>query len=108
MRKRLGLTQKQLANALDVASNYIYMMECGKKPITDAVRVKIEKLDRANYTIHANGSAVAINGSTATTHPQAATTHCPLCATKDREIDTLKADVARYKGIIDNWLQKGG
>ena len=40
------MTQKALAEAIGVASNYIYMIEAGRKPLTDAVREQVNKLDR--------------------------------------------------------------
>lgn len=44
-RKALKLTQQELADRLGVAKNYIYLMESGRKPLTDSIRSAVEKLD---------------------------------------------------------------
>ena len=37
VREQLGMTQKQLADALGVARNYIYMIEAGKTPVSKKI-----------------------------------------------------------------------
>ncbi len=44
-RKALKMTQQEVAEALGVAKNYIYLMESGRKPVTESVILGIEKLD---------------------------------------------------------------
>lgn len=43
-RKKLGMTQQELADRLGVAKNYIYLIESGRKPLTDSIRDAVEKL----------------------------------------------------------------
>lgn len=44
-RKSLKMTQQELADSLGVAKNYIYLIESGRKPLTDSIRCAVEKLD---------------------------------------------------------------
>ena len=44
-RKSLKMTQQELADRLGVAKNYIYLIESGRKPLTDSIRSAVEKLD---------------------------------------------------------------
>ena len=44
-RKSLKMTQQELADCLGVAKNYIYLIESGRKPLTDSIRCAVEKLD---------------------------------------------------------------
>ena len=44
-RKALKLTQNELADRLGVAKNYIYLIESGRKPLTNSIRSAVEKLD---------------------------------------------------------------
>lgn len=44
-RKKLKMTQQALADRLGVAKNYIYLIESGRKPLTDSIRSAVEKLD---------------------------------------------------------------
>ena len=44
-RKALKLTQQELADRLGVARNYIYLIESGRKPLTDSIRSAVDKLD---------------------------------------------------------------
>ena len=39
------MTQQELADRLGVAKNYIYLIESGRKPLTDSIRSSVEKLD---------------------------------------------------------------
>lgn len=50
VRIKLGITQKVLAEMLGVAKNYVYLMESGKKPITDTIRTKLDEL--AKIEVH--------------------------------------------------------
>ena len=45
-RTSLKMTQQELANRLGVAKNYIYLIESGRKPLTDSVKSAVEKLDK--------------------------------------------------------------
>lgn len=44
VRKSLGLTQLELANRLGIAKNYVYLIESGRKPLTESVLESAEKL----------------------------------------------------------------
>ena len=48
-RKSLKMTQQELADRLGVAKNYIYLIESGRKPLTDSIRSAVEKLDSPSY-----------------------------------------------------------
>ncbi len=58
-RKKLGLTQEQLANTLNVSSNYISAIECGKKTpklemffkIADVLNVNLDTLAGDNTSV---------------------------------------------------------
>lgn len=43
-REKNGFTQQELADALGVARNYIYLIESGSKPLTDKMRRKLESM----------------------------------------------------------------
>jgi len=43
-RKELNLTQKQLAQALDITENYVYMLEAGKKPLSKKLAARLDAL----------------------------------------------------------------
>jgi transcriptional regulator with XRE-family HTH domain len=44
VRKQLCLTQAELGKLLDLDRNYIYMMEAGKKPVSDKTLRKLNQL----------------------------------------------------------------
>lgn len=46
IRKRLGLTQRQLANALGVAVNSVWRMENGRQIITERTAKQVRALER--------------------------------------------------------------
>lgn len=46
VRKKLALTQLEMGKKLDVDRNYIYMMESGRKPISDKTIRKLEMLNK--------------------------------------------------------------
>lgn len=50
LRKELKLTQTSMAEELHLASNYIYLLESGKNPITDKVIMLICTTFRVNET----------------------------------------------------------
>ena len=45
-RKSLKMTQQELADRIGVAKNYIYLIESGRKPLTESIKSAVEKLDR--------------------------------------------------------------
>lgn len=49
-RKALKMTQQELADSLGVAKNYIYLIESGRKPLTESVRHAVERLDSYPHT----------------------------------------------------------
>lgn len=53
VRKNLGMTQQELADAVGVARNYIYLIESGRKPMTESIQAAVEKLERKE-TLTAN------------------------------------------------------
>ena len=44
-RKKLKMTQQELADKVGVAKNYIYLIESGRKPLTESIQSAVEKLD---------------------------------------------------------------
>jgi transcriptional regulator with XRE-family HTH domain len=46
-RMRLKMTQKDIADKLGVARNYVYLMESGRKPVTDTIAQKLTELETA-------------------------------------------------------------
>lgn len=44
-RLRENLSQQELADILGVARNYIYLIESGRKPITDSIKSKLRMLE---------------------------------------------------------------
>jgi transcriptional regulator with XRE-family HTH domain len=46
-RMRLKMTQKDIADKLGVARNYVYLMESGRKPVTDTITQKLTELETA-------------------------------------------------------------
>lgn len=41
-----GLSQQALADLLGVARNYIYLIESGRKPVTESIRARLDLLGR--------------------------------------------------------------
>lgn len=58
-RESRGLTQQALADRLGVAKNYIYLVESGRKPMTEGLRRKLDTLARG-----ATNSAKRLEGET--------------------------------------------
>ena len=58
-RETHGYTQDSLATALGVSRNYVYLIESGKKPLSDKLLIKLEKLERMK-----SADAAAPPGST--------------------------------------------
>ena len=52
-RTKLGITQAELADSLGISRNYLWLLERGRKPITPAMRAKIQAL--------ASGQASPVN-----------------------------------------------
>ena len=46
IRKRLGLTQAKLAEALDVGGNYVYLLEAGKRNPSKKIIKKLHELEK--------------------------------------------------------------
>lgn len=46
LRDSLGKTQVEMGRLLDVSSNYVHLLECGKKPLTKRMARKIEALEK--------------------------------------------------------------
>lgn len=53
VRRSLKMTQQELAEAVGVARNYIYMIESGRKPMTESIMIAVEKLEQQG-TLTAN------------------------------------------------------
>lgn len=103
-RKRLGLTQKTLADMMGVAKNYIWLMEAGRKPITEAVRLKLDQINKIQYHRRERSwqsgpdgpGPVSVRESgdpdipLPSQYPVDRAGPCPLCPLKDREIEFLR------------------
>ena len=44
-REQRGLSQQALADMLGVAKNYVYLIESGRKPMTESMRRRLDELD---------------------------------------------------------------
>ena len=44
-RETHGYTQESLAKALDISRNYVYLVEAGKKPLSNKLQRKLERLE---------------------------------------------------------------
>lgn len=64
VREELNLTQRQLAEALGVARNYIYLIESGKMPVSKKLDQSLERFIQGNNfgTAHAESGGVVSFG----------------------------------------------
>jgi transcriptional regulator with XRE-family HTH domain len=77
-RQRLGLTQQELADRIDVSRNYIALVENGKKPFSDKLKAKLSLVN---------------NSPSAPPREEPRPAACPQCEAKDAEIAWLKRQV---------------
>ena len=70
VREDLNLTQKQLAEALGVARNYIYLIESGKMPVSKKLDQALERFIQGNNfgTAHAESGGVVSFGEGSRIH----------------------------------------
>lgn len=87
-RQRLGLTQQELADRIDVSRNYIALVENGKKPFSDKLKAKLSLVN---------------NSPAAPPREEARPDVCPQCAEKDKEIEWLKKQI---EGLIAALAEK--
>jgi len=93
VRERLGLKQRELADLLGVATNYISMIEAGRKPFSPKLIKKLELLE-SNFSNQQNNSE-----SFKQPPLEYMTAQCPECAKKEDEIKRLNK-------IIDKLVSK--
>lgn len=115
-RIKLGITQQTLADMLGVAKNYIYLMEAGRKPITDTIEAKLAKLDgikittkKLAYQTNRDGVvpgsiSVHDNSSEYMAMPEGP---CKNCALLQAELDAVKEQLRRQNAVIDLFVSKG-
>lgn len=60
LREALGLTQKELAERLGVARNYVYLVETGKKAMSKKLDLAIDKAFPASVSVVGNSAPVAV------------------------------------------------
>ena len=91
-RKRLHLTQQQLAELLGVSKNYIYLIESGRKPLTESILRDVEKLD--NKPIRSN-----------LTREAGTTDWLPMI---EARLDAIETDLALVKRLLSAGGGPGG
>ena len=103
IRDQLHLTQEELATAIGVTRNFVYLMESGKKPISKKTERLLESLLTQHGHVRAYHSAASPpgiveegnNGYDGTLAQQE-----PHQSTLLRRIDALETDVALLKKLI--------
>lgn len=91
-RHRLGMTQQELANHLNVSRNYIALVENGKKPFSNKLKNKLS-LVNTDKTIKTNTSLLhAVIGSVT----------CPHCVEKNAQIAALEHKLDQANESINN------
>lgn len=60
LREALGLTQKELAERLGVARNYVYLVETGKKTMSKKLDLAIDKAFPSSISVIGNSGPVAV------------------------------------------------
>ena len=79
-RAEKGLTQRDLAKALDVNWKYLSMIETGVKPMSKKLMAKLDQLQpKKDQPLEHHAKPVA----------------CPQCAAKDKEIVWLKEQLSK-------------
>lgn len=98
-REELKMTQKQLAEALGVARNYIYLIESGKMPVSKKLDTALDRFIQGNNfgTAHAeNGGVVSFGeGSRIRTSPP----HETIEAKLDLVLESFNALTATVERI---------
>lgn len=115
-RMKLGITQQTLADMLGVAKNYIYLMEAGRKPITDTIEKKLAKLDGVKITT----KKLAYQTNRDGVIPGSILVHdnsdeymampdgpCKNCALLQSELDAVKEQLKRSNAVIDHFVTNG-
>lgn len=82
IRKNLGLTQKQLAEKLNINPNYVYLLESGKNQIGKKTLEKLKKLEAEHQrTLESEPSNESKKNDI---------TFCVQCAKKDADNQVLR------------------
>ena len=84
---RLKMTQKDIADKLGVARNYVYLMESGRKPVTDTITQKLTELESCQVL--------------ATPPPPALPAVSPVASDLAAEVAQVRADLARMTAQLD-------
>lgn len=113
---KLGITQQTLADMLGVAKNYIYLMEAGKKPITDTIRDKLDRLDgvkiesrKFSYQTNRDGVVPASLTVRDNSHGYLSMPDgpCKNCLLLQTELNVVKDQLQRQNAVIDLFVKKG-
>ncbi len=108
------MTQAQMAAALGVASNYVYLIESGRKPLTDQVRFRVEELEKErgraaeNLEIRETGRRVAAAyPHTAPGHGASRVAECRIPEGCDVAADlaSLREEVGAMRAQIDTVIR---
>lgn len=91
-RKRLGLTQTQLANLLEITAEYVSMIENGKKTASQKILNKLNLLLNQMPRNTASWRAAQVMERLESVEPRRA---CQACVEKDKEIMWLRDQLAK-------------
>lgn len=115
-RMKLGITQQTMAELLGVAKNYVYLMEAGRKPITETIEKKLVKLDAVKFTskkvaFQTNREGV-IPGSLSMQDNSGGYMSlpdgpCKNCSLLQAELEAVKEQLHRQNAVIDLFVTKG-
>lgn len=104
-RARLGITQEILAEMLGVAKNYVYLMEAEKKPISEVIAKKLDKIDSIEMTRTERSWESGFNAKPPLSVKESGYVYqaaCPRCKEKDAEISYLRDQLAKALDRIPN------
>lgn len=93
-RKRLGLTQEEMASKLGISRNYLALIETGKRRVPPHVADQLVTMQQGVVTDAANQTIID-----PTQEPVAA---CQNCATLRKRISDLEAQLATAYETINN------
>lgn len=114
-RIKLGITQQTMAELLGVAKNYVYLMESGRKPITDIIEKKLVKLDGIKFTqkkttFQTNREGIVLGSLTFNDNSEAYAAlpegPCKNCALLQEELKAVSDQLIRANAVIDCLTKK--
>jgi transcriptional regulator with XRE-family HTH domain len=107
VRQRLGLSMSEMASLMECAKNYIYLIESGRKPMTEKMKAKLDEIDKSHSSpsnpeqqSHRDSEHLPQDLRCAVHAPATATSHQATDRDLAREVADLKATLATLTGQV--------